>query len=386
MWALSPDVHHLNHGSFGAVPTSVLAKQTEWRERWEANTTAFIANEYQPALDRAREVVATFVGSEPAGFVFIRNATSGVASVVRSIENKLRPGDELLTTSQDYNAVRQILEFTAAQRDARVVVASTPFPVGSSAEITTAVVNAVSDRTRLAVVDHVTSPTGLVFPVKEIVANLEPEVPVVIDGAHGPGQLPLVVKDIGASWYTGNLHKWTCAPKGAAFLHSRADRIEETFPTVISHGYNAEIREGRSRYWAMFDWPGTDDSSQWLVVPDALRDIGALEPGGWPAVIKRNHELAIAARELICDALDVAPPAPTEMIGCLAAIPLPDAKGEHPGQELSPLMFGLLEAGFETLVMVWPEWPSQVLRVSAAHYNTLDEYQALAEVLTDLVG
>lgn len=386
MWALSSEVHHLNHGSFGAVPIPVLASQTKWRERWEANTTAFIANDYQPALDNAREEVARFVGSDPAGFVFVRNASSGVASVVRSIENTLRPGDELLTTSQDYNAVRQILEFTAARREARVVVAPTPFPVRSPSEITTAVVNAATDRTRLAVIDHVTSPTGLVFPVNEIVASLEPEIPVLVDGAHGPGQLALTVKDIGASWYTGNLHKWTCAPKGAAFLHTRAGRIDETYPTVISHGHNAEIPEGRSRYWAMFDWPGTDDTSQWLVTPDALRVVGALESGGWPAIIKRNHELVLAARELICAALGVVPPAPADMIGCLAAIVLPEAKGENPRQELSPLMFELLDAGFETLVMVWPEWPGQVLRVSAAPYNTLDEYSALAEVLTDLVG
>lgn len=386
MWSLSADVHHLNHGSFGAVPVEVLEKQSEWRARWEANTTAFIVNDLQPAIDRARTATAAFLNADADGFVFLRNASSGVASVVRSIEHTLKPGDELLTTVQDYNAIRQILEFTAARHDARVVVAPIPYPIDSPHQVTKSILESISDRTRLAVIDHVTSPTGLVFPIDQIVSAIEPEIPVLVDGAHGPGQVPVDVGSLGASWYTGNLHKWTCAPKGAAFLHTRSDRIEDTVPTVISHGWNAPIPEGRSRYWALFDWPGTDDVSQWLVVPDALRVVGGIEPGGWPALMKRNHELALGARDLLCQALGVDPAAPDEMVGSMAVIPLRDSDGDDPGGELSPLMFDLLEDGFETLVMIWPEWPHQLLRVSAAPYNTLDEYQALASRITGRVG
>ncbi len=386
MWSLSLDVHHLNHGSFGAVPVEVVQKQSEWRALWEANTTAFVVNDLQPAIDTARTVTSTFLKADPEGFVFLRNASSGVASVVRSIEHSLKPGDELLTTVQDYNAVRQILEFTAARHEARVVVAPIPYPIDSPSEVTESILGSVSGRTRLAVIDHVTSPTGLVFPIDRIVDALEPEIPVLIDGAHGPGQVVVDIGALGTSWYTGNLHKWTCAPKGAAFLHTRSDRIEATVPTVISHGWNAPIPEGRSRYWALFDWPGTDDLSQWLVVPDALRVVGGIESGGWPALMKRNHELAIAARALLCDAVGVHPPAPDEMVGSMSAIPLRDGDGVDPGGELSPLMFDLLEAGFETLVMIWPEWPHQLLRVSAASYNTIDEYEALADQLSVRVG
>jgi isopenicillin-N epimerase len=381
-----PDVHHLNHGSFGAVPVEVFEKQNEWRARWEANPTAFIVNDLQPAIDRARTVTSAFLNADADGFVFLRNASSGVASVVRSIEHTLKPGDELLTTVQDYNAIRQILEFTAARHDARVIVAPIPYPVDSPSQVTESILQSTSDSTRLAVIDHVTSPTGLVFPIGEILSALEPEIPVLIDGAHGPGQVPVDVDALGASWYTGNLHKWTCAPKGAAFLHTRSDRIEDTVPTVISHGWNAPIPEGRSRYWALFDWQGTDDMSPWLVVPDALRVVGGIETGGWPALMRRNHELALGARELLCQALGVNPAAPDEMVGSMPAIPLPNGDGDDPGGDLSPLMFDLLEEGFETLVMIWPEWPHQLLRVSAASYNTLDEYQALANRITGLVG
>lgn len=187
MWSLSPGMRHLNHGSFGAVPLEVMKKQEEWRRRWEANTTAFILTDFQPGIDQARTTLAEFVGADPAGMVFVRNASQGVASVVRSIEPWLNPGDELLTTNQDYNAIRQTLEFTAARHGARVVVAPIPFPIDSPSQATTAILDSASDRTRLAVIDHITSPTGLVLPIDEIVSALEPELPVLPRSGAGAG-------------------------------------------------------------------------------------------------------------------------------------------------------------------------------------------------------
>ena len=386
MWSLSPGMHHLNHGSFGAVPLEVQARQTEWRARWEANTTKFIINEYTDALDNARAAVSDFVGVDSAGVVFVRNASQGVAAVVRSIEPALKPGDEIVTTSQDYNAVRQTLEYAARLHDARVAVAEVPFPIDSADQVRDAVLNTVTNRTRLAVIDHIASPTGLIFPIEEIVSELEPDIPVLVDGAHGPGQVQLNLNDLGASWYTGNLHKWVCAPKGSGFLRTRADRIDETVPTVISHAWNTPIVDGSSRYQGLFDWTGTDDMTPWLVVPDAIRVIAETEPGGWSAVMKRNRELALAARGIMCTSMAVNPPSPEEMVGSMFAIPLPDRPGDDPGGLLSPLNQELLELGFETLVMIWPEWPGQVLRISAHLYNRLDEYQALAETLRRLAA
>ena len=379
-------MHHLNHGSFGAVPLEVQARQTEWRARWEANTTKFIINEYTDALDNARAAVSDFVGVDSAGVVFVRNASQGVAAVVRSIEPALKPGDEIVTTSQDYNAVRQTLEYAARLHDARVAVAEVPFPIDSADQVRDAVLNTVTNRTRLAVIDHIASPTGLIFPIEEIVSELEPDIPVLVDGAHGPGQVQLNLNDLGASWYTGNLHKWVCAPKGSGFLRTRADRIDETVPTVISHAWNTPIVDGSSRYQGLFDWTGTDDMTPWLVVPDAIRVIAETEPGGWSAVMKRNRELALAARGIMCTSMAVNPPSPEEMVGSMFAIPLPDRPGDDPGGLLSPLNQELLELGFETLVMIWPEWPGQVLRISAHLYNRLDEYQALAETLRRLAA
>ncbi len=381
MWALEPGSHHLNHGSFGAVLQEVLDRQTEWRRRFEANPSRFVFRDLQAAIDHAREALAQFVGADPAGVVPVRNATTGVAAVLRSVEDTFTPGDQLLTTGHDYNAIRQILRFTAERTGAEVVVAKVPFPIDDPARVTESILDAVTLRTRLAVIDHVTSPTALVFPIAEIVAALEPDIPVLVDGAHGPGQVPLDIERLGASWYTGNLHKWTGAPKGAAFLHSRADRRARTVPPVISHGYNAPLSGADDRYQLLFDWLGTDDFSAFAVVPDALSLVGGLEAGGWEAVMKQNHDLALAARRLVADEIDAPIPAPDQMIGAMASIPLPDADGPDPGGDLSPAMDRLFDAGIYAPVLNWPTWPHQLLRISAHLYNTLDEYQTLAAAL-----
>lgn len=350
--------------------------------RWEEATSRFINEEFQPALDHAREEVARFVGSSVPGFVFVRNATAAIAGVVRSLEASLVPGDEILTTGQAYNAVRQTLEFTAARTGARVVAVDVPLRLGDAAEVTGLVVQGVTERTRLAVVDHISSPTGQVFPVEEIIAALEPGVPVLVDGAHGPGQVPLDVGRLGASWYTGNLHKWVCAPKGAAFLSTRADRIAGTFPAIVSHGWTAP--PGQARYRALFDWLGTDDPSPWLAAPKAIEVVGSSYPGGWQAVMDRNRDLALTGRRILHDALGVEAPYPDAMVGSMAALELPPDRGEASDAMLSPVMAELMRRGFETVVMYWPGWPSQVLRISAHLYNTEDEYRELASTLSEM--
>lgn len=378
MWSLDPSIHHLNHGSFGAVPVAVQDARRRWLEEWERATTAFVFEKMQPALDRSRRAVADFVGGTPDGLAFVRNATTGVASVLRSLEPTFGPGDEIVTTNHDYNAVRQTLAFSAERTGARLVVVDVPFPLSDPAQVTEAVLGAVGDATKLVVIDHISSPTGVVFPVADIVGALEPTVPVLVDGAHGPGQVPLDLSALGASWYAGNLHKWVCAPKGSAFLYTRPDWIDRTFPVVISHGWND--RTAPSRYHALFDWLGTDDMTPWLVAPDALEAIAAQDPDGWPGVMRRNHELALAALGVMCDRLGLKAPAPSEMVGSMASVILPDLGGP-PITGLSPLTGDLLALGFEVPVTVWPEWPGQVLRISAHLYNRLEEYQALAEVL-----
>jgi isopenicillin-N epimerase len=310
-----------------------------------------------------------------------------VNAVVRSL--RFAAGDELLVTSHAYNACRNAVGFAAERWSARVVVAEVPFPLSGPDAVVDAVLARVSPRTRLALVDHVTSPTGLVFPVTRLVAALAARgVDTLVDGAHAGGMVDVDLRALGAAYYTGNCHKWMCAPKGAGFLWVRPDRQHDVRPTVISHGANAP-RTDVSRFRLEFDWVGTDDPSAYLCVPDALAYVGGLVPGGWDAVRAQNCALALQARRLLCDALEVPPPCPEEMIGALAAVPLPDgpAAAAPSAFATDPLQDALrTRFGIEVPVVPWPAPPRRLLRISAQLYNARAEYERLAAALPVLLG
>jgi len=383
-WNLDPAVAFLNHGSFGACPEPVLAKQVEWMRRLEREPVLFLHREIEGHLDAARAALANFVGAAPDDLAFVPNATAGVNTVLRSLE--LAPGDELLTTDQEYNASRNALDFAAERAGAKVVVAAIPFPIASPEVVVERVLAKATARTRLALVDHVSSPTGLVFPIESIVRALQERgIDTLVDGAHGPGQLPLALDRLGAAYYTGNCHKWMCTPKGSALLHVRRDRQAGIRPLPISHGANSR-RTDRSRFRLEFDWPGTFDPSPWLVIPDAIAFLGSLQPGGWEELRRRNHELALHGRARLVDALKIPAPCPESMVGSLAAVPLPDAKGSPSPLEGDPLQAALFDRHrIEVPLPAWPAPPKRLLRIAAQAYNRPEEYDRLARVLPALI-
>jgi isopenicillin-N epimerase len=380
LWPLDRDVVFLNHGSFGACPSAVLRQQAALRDELEAEPVRFLSREIDDRLAAARKALAAFVGADPDDLASVVNATSGVNAVLRS--RVFAANDELLVTDHAYNACRNTLNFVAERSGARVVVVTIPFPVGSPSEVVDAVLARVTPRTRLALLDHVTSPTGLILPVERLSAALRGRgVDVLIDGAHAPGMLPVNLSALGATYYSGNCHKWLCAPKGSAFLWTRRDRQLDVRPLTISHGANA-VWPGRSRYRLEFDWTGTSDPTAWLTVPRAIEYLGGLLPGGWPALMARNHALAVDARRLLCEALDTPPPCPDDMIGSLASLRLPDGDGEARWRRVDPLQRRLFEAwGIEVPVMSWPAPPRRLIRISAQLYNRREHYERLAQAL-----
>jgi isopenicillin-N epimerase len=381
LWPLDPAVTFLNHGSYGACPAAVLRHQAALRDEMEAEPVRFLGRELDGRLDEARRALGDFVGAEPDDLAFVSNATGGVNAVLRSIAWSSQ--DELLTTDHAYRACRNALEFVAARSGATVVVAPVPFPLGSPDEVLDAVMGRVTARTRLALLDHVTSATGLVLPIGRLVAELGRRgVEVVVDGAHAPGMVPLDLRALGAAYYAGNCHKWLCAPKGSAFLWVRRDRQADVRPLTISHGATGH-RPGRSRFRLEFDWMGTDDPTAWLTVPAAIEYLGSLLPGGWPALMARNRALAVEARDILCRALGAEAPCPDTMIGSLAAVPLPDGRPDPAWREIDPLQRRLFEdAGIEVPVMSWPAPPRRLIRVSAQLYNRREQYARLAAALS----
>lgn len=377
-WDLDPEVVFLNHGSFGACPRAVLAEQSRLRAELEAEPVRFVHRQAEARLDAARAALATFVGCDPDDLAFVANATTGVSTVLRSLT--FAPGDELLTIDHAYNACRNALAFAAERSGARVVVAPIAFPLGGPEAIVDAVLAQVTARTRLALLDHVTSPTGIVLPIAELVRELHARgVDTLVDGAHAPGMLPLELDRLGAAYYTGNCHKWLCTPKGSALLHVRRDRQHRIRPLAISHGANS-TRSDRSRFRLEFDFTGTTDPTPFLCVPAALQLLGGLLPGGMPALQAHNHELALAGRDLLCAAIGTPPPAPAVLLGSLAAVPLPPSARPPVGPlGLDPLQVALYERHrIEVPVMRWPQPALRLLRISPQAYNSREQYEYLA--------
>lgn len=386
LWALDPSVTFLNHGSFGACTHVALEAQRALRDRMEEDPVRFFKRDLEGLLDHARTQLASFVGTDPQGLAFVPNTTTGVNAVLRSL--RVEPRDELLITTHAYNACRNALTYVAERAGAKVVEAAVPFPLDSAGDMTKAVLNAVTRRTRLVMLDHVTSATGLRAPVEPVVRELSRAgVETLIDGAHAPAMLDLQLDALGATYYVGNCHKWLCAPKGAAFLHVAPQRRGEVRPLAISHGASSP-RTDRSRFHLEFDWMGTMDPSPFLTVPVAIEQLGSLLPGGWTALRERNRSVALEARRRLCQELGLPIPCPDELVGWLAAIPMPDGTSVMPraGWDRDPLEEALYDR-YRIEVPVSPcSAPSgRVLRLSAHLYNDSSQYAYLAKALKELL-
>jgi isopenicillin-N epimerase len=345
----------------------------------------FLVLDWQRELDAARAALAAFVRAPAERLVFAPNATSAVATALHSLAPRLAAGDELLTTSHGYRACRNQLERLAAARGLHIVTVAVPLPFDAEALIAR-MTAAITPRTKLALLDHVTSPTALRLPLEALIAPLAARgVAIVVDGAHAPGQLELDVGallDRGVTCYAGNNHKWLCAPKGSGFLVAAPDT--PVSPLVTSHGATASYGPP-NRLHAELDWTGSYDPSPHLSVPAAIAAVAG-EGGGWPAVIARNHALALELRARLVDALGgrsgAAPGvtllAPDDAIGSMAAVPIELPPGAAPLE----LERRLLTDGWEVPIVDFAGGP--LVRVSAHLYNHADQADALAVKLASL--
>jgi len=381
-FALDPEVLHVNHGSFGAAPRAALEAQQAARGELERAAMRFMLRDWQPRLDAARARVAAFVGSDVDDLVLIPNPTAGVASIANSIA--WQPRDCVVVTDHGYRACFNTLQRLVETRGIELVAVTVPLPVRSSSEVVERLVSAIAAqrRCRLALVDHVTSPTALLFDVAAIAAGLAaraPEVRLIADCAHSAGQVDLdlaALGDAGAAYAVGALHKWTCAPKGSSFLWARRDHRDELRPAITSHGETPGFGP-RNRFHARFDWSGTHDPSAYLASPAAIDDL-ATRGGGWPAIRARNHALALAARDLLLERLGggAAALAPDDMHAAMAAIPIALPVGTEP----PAVQAQLLDDGIELPVASLPGHGT-FLRISAHVYNRLADYEQLADAL-----
>ena len=380
-WGLDPNVTFLNHGSFGACPTEVRRHRAGLLDRMERQPVDFMVRELPELHFSVVRRLEDFLGAERGSLVLLPNATAGVATALQAVD--LRPGQQVLTTGQEYFATRNAVFRRAEECGAEVVEVAAPFPVDGADELLEPLLDGVCPSTGLIVVDHIFSPSGVVFPLAGLVRKLgSNRPPILVDGAHGPGQMELELKSLGVEFYTGNCHKWLCSPKSCAVLYTRPDYQDRVRPLAQSYTPR-DMDADLSRYQLEHFWNGTFDPTPRLSVPTAIDVMAALVPGGWPEVIRRNHALALRARNTICGSIGVAPPCPEEMVGAMAAIPLPWKEPPHPRKPewTDPLQHRLRSVGIEVPV-TWSRLPRmRMLRISAQLYNAHEEYQMLADAL-----
>jgi len=368
-FGLDPDVLHLNHGAYGVAPVAVRQAAAGWRHRADRNPHRFNRVELGGLVAAARERAAGFLGVDPSRAAWVRNVSEGVSAVLGSLA--LRAGDELVTSTHGYGAVRVALRHHAARAGARVIEAA--FPVGATDdEIVAAYASACSGRTRLVVIDRITSPTATVVPVAAVTAAVGPGVPVLVDAAHAPGQLPDDIAALGADHWIGNLHKWAYTPRGSAILWSRPGAA--VTPTVLSW----RLEEG---YPGSFDFPGTWDSAGWLAAADGLAYWAAL--GGWDAVAAHSA-LVTEGQAQVAGALGVTlerlplTPAPA-----MRLVPLPDGVLTSADQ-VDPFYEALSQQRVEVAPVCFDG--AGYLRIAAAPYNTAGDYDRLAAAVRELLS
>lgn len=385
-WSLDTGIVFLNHGSFGAAPLAILERQDRLRRQMEAEPIRFFLREFEDLYFKSLHRLADFVGAKRTNLAFMKNATMGVNTVMHALH--FNEGDELLMHSHAYGACVNTLNRYASQQKLKVNVAEVPFPVKNPAEVVEAFVKAVTPKTKFALVDHITSATGIIFPVEEIVKELQGRgIEVLVDGAHAPGHVELDLEKLGPDYYVGNCHKWICSPRGSALLYVRADRQEKITPLQVSHQFDRPV-EAERKWQYDFVWPGTDDYTAYCCVGDAIDFFENNFEGGWKGIRKRNREMCLEARKILSARLGTGLPAPAEMIGNMANVFIGESALPPYGfNYISPLQEKLFsEHRIEVPVFTFNRKnPRQWLRISVQLYNSLEHYEYLGEALEKIM-
>jgi isopenicillin-N epimerase len=345
-----------------------------WQLELECQPVEFLGRRFADLMRTARESLAAFVGADADELAYVPNATTGLNIVARSLP--LQEGDEVLATDHEYGALDRTWRFLCAKRGARYIRQPVSLPVESAEQVVEAVWSGVTPRTRVLFISHITSPTAIIFPVAELVGRArQAGLITVVDGAHTPGQVPLDFKTLGADFYSGNCHKWMCAPKGAAFLYARHDIQHLVEPLVVSWGWESE-RPSPSRFIDEQEWQGTRDIAAYLSVPAAIQFMAEYD---WLRVQRECHELVRYARERVSDwtrLLPITPDSP-EWFAQMAALPIPACDLE----KLKCRMYDEFHVEIPTV-----EWNGRhFVRISIQGYNTQADVDALVEALMILL-
>lgn len=369
-WLVDPGIAYLNHGGFGALPRPVAEAAAALRAEIEADPTDVFMRRWPDLVAGVRRRVAAFLRSDASDLVFVPNATTGTATVLASLP--LAAGDEVVTTDHRYPAVASQVD-VLAERGVRVVETPVPLDIRSVDDIVGRILAALTPRTRLVVVDHIASPTGLVFPVAQIVAACHRRgVPVLVDAAHAPGQLDVDLRAIDADFWVGNLHKWVCSPRACAVLRVAPAWQHLIRPLVPSH----EFRDG---YQPAFDWTGTADAIPLLAIPAALDFWAEL---GWDAVRSHQHALATDGAHAVASSLGTEVCVPDEFTAAMRLVELPRPLSKADGR----LACERLTREHKVTAYITHHQDRSFVRLCGQLYNVPEHYERLAAALPLVLG
>jgi len=373
LFLLDPDVIFLNHGSFGACPKPIFDEYQRWQRELERQPVEFLGRRFNDLMREARSALGNYLGADADDLVYVTNATVGLNIVARSLE--LHPGDEVLSTDHEYGALDRTWRFLCAKHGAKYIRQPVRVPIQSAEEVIEAIWSGVSDRTRVLFISHITSPTAITLPIKSLIDRArERGIITMIDGAHAPGQIDLNLRELGADFYNGNLHKWLMSPKGSAFLYARKAMQHLVEPLVVSWGWEAE-KPSVSKFVDEQEWQGTRDIAAFLSVPAAIQ---FQRDHDWPRVRRDCHELVRYARQQVSDLFGLPPLTPDaeQWFAQMSALPLPAC-------DLDTLKRRLYdEYRIEIPVIHWNE--RCFVRISVQGYNTQADVDHLVAALRAL--
>ncbi len=376
LFLLDPSITFLNHGSFGACPRPVFDEYQRWQRELERQPVEFLGRRFTDLMLAARSALGDFVGADADDLVYVTNATVGLNIVARSLE--LRPGDEVLSTDHEYGALDRMWRFLCRKRGATYIRQPVPVPIASPADVVEAVWSGVTDRTRVLFISHITSPTAITFPIKPLIDRARERgtrCVTIVDGAHAPGQIDLDLRELGADFYSGNLHKWLMSPKGSAFLYARQEMQQLVEPLVVSWGWEAE-KPGPSKFVDEQEWTGTRDIAAFLSVPAAIQFQHDYD---WAQVRSNCHELVRYARQQMSAWTGLLPLTPDdeEWFAQMSALPLPPC-------DLDVLKRRLYDTyRIEIPLVRWNE--RSFARISIQGYNAQAEVEELLAALRVLL-
>lgn len=363
---LDPQVTFLNHGSYGACTKTVLLEQRSYQNRMETQPVQFMVDFLPKALNVARSIAAKFVGTTEDNITFVKNATTGVNAVLKNL--KLSENDEVLTTNHRYDAVGHALVHYTTQMKAKLVVAQVPFPIVDDNQIVDAITQKITKQTKLLVVDQISSATATLFPIEKL-ANIARSkgILILVDGAHSPGQIDLNLDTANIDFWTGNMHKWICAPKGSALLYVNPKHHKNFHAPIISHGYQQGFHEE-------YDWMGTDDFTAHLSTPKAL---ALHKQWGGASFRQQNHNLMCEASDLILQAFPYFKTTPQQPTLAMRSFLIPD--NPHARE-----IYNNLWKRHKIEVVLHPWGNHTILRISCfSRYNTMQNYQRLVAALQE---